>query len=98
MKQDAPQLRDEDLDHMDNASLPNGSVYTGQARSAQKDGQEIMVQHGTGTQVWPDGKKYEGDFRDGLAHGRGTLTHANGDIYMGEYQTDECHGYGAYIH
>ena len=83
---------------MDSALLPDGSTFTGQAKRDQRDGQEVMVQHGTGTQTWPDGKKYEGDFREGMLHGRGTLTHKNGDIYMGEYLKDQCHGYGAYIH
>lgn len=71
---------------MDEAALPDGSVYTGEAKRDMKDGSEIMVQHGTGTQTWTDGKKYEGDFRDGKLEGRGTLTHANGDYYIGEYK------------
>jgi hypothetical protein len=34
---------------MNNAALPDGSFYTGKAKSIIKDGEEVMVQHGTGT-------------------------------------------------
>ena len=36
---------------------------------------------GQGTQVWPDGAKYEGDWEDNKANGKGTFYHADGDIY-----------------
>lgn len=98
MKKESQELNDPNLEHMDNASLPDGSTYSGQAKRVIQNGVELMVQHGKGLQLWPDGKKYEGDFRDGMKHGKGTDTHANGDYYIGEYELDKCHGYGAYIH
>jgi hypothetical protein len=36
---------------------------------------------GLGVQLWPDGSKYEGMWRDGKCSGMGRMTHANGDIY-----------------
>ena len=43
------------------------------------------LRHGKGIMNWPDGSKYDGDFRNDLSEGRGIFYHANGDIYLGEY-------------
>jgi hypothetical protein len=39
------------------------------------------MRHGLGVQLWPDGSKYEGMWKDGKFNGKGRMTHANGDIY-----------------
>lgn len=37
-----------------------------------------------GIQIWPDGAKYEGYWRDNVAHGRGRFHHIDGDVYDGK--------------
>jgi hypothetical protein len=42
-----------------------------------------FIRHGFGIQVWPDGGKYQGQWRDGVACGRGIFIHVDGDVYNG---------------
>jgi len=37
----------------------------------------------SGTYTWPDGRKYEGEFKDGLKDGFGKLTWPTGKEYKG---------------
>lgn len=39
--------------------------------------------HGKGTQLWPDGAKYEGSWDNDRANGFGKFWHIDGDIYEG---------------
>jgi hypothetical protein len=41
------------------------------------------LKHGTGTSIWSDGSKYEGDWEYDKITGEGTFTYANGDLYEG---------------
>lgn len=41
--------------------------------------------HGKGRIEWPDGKFYEGDYKDDKKHGRGTFQWADGKKYDGEW-------------
>ena len=43
---------------------------------------------GWGTQVWPDGGKYEGEWLNNRANGKGQFWHADGDIYEGNWKDD----------
>jgi hypothetical protein len=52
-------------------------VYKGQIKNGER--------HGYGIQVWPDGAKYEGYWRDNMAHGRGKFYHIDGDVYDGKF-------------
>ena len=45
--------------------------------------------HGQGTETLPDGRKYEGEWKEGEKHGQGTWTHPDGDKYEGEFQEGE---------
>ena len=54
--------------------------------------------NGTGTFVWDDGDRYEGDFRSGLEDGYGTKYWSNGAVYRGEWVKGEMHGQGTYIY
>lgn len=71
--------------------LDNKSVYLGQwSRSGHRCGR--------GVQVWEDGAKYEGMWKEDMANGKGRLIHADGDVYFGEWLKDKAHGYGEYSH
>ena len=41
--------------------------------------------HGPGIQTWPDGRRYEGEWHNGIASGKGKYWHPNGDYYEGEF-------------
>ena len=56
------------------------------------------LRHGQGTQVWPDGARYEGEWRNNQANGFGKFWHADGDIYEGEWKDDKANGKGVYLH
>lgn len=57
-----------------------------------------QIRQGKGVQVWSDGSKYEGWWRDNKANGKGRLIHADGDVYEGEWKDDKAHGQGTYSH
>ena len=56
------------------------------------------VRHGRGIQIWPDGAKYSGYWKDDKAEGKGKLYHSDGDIYEGDWANDKPNGYGIYTH
>ena len=64
-----------------------GAIYSGQLIEVKDPEYEeaVFLKHGYGVQMWPDGAKYEGDWRNGMAEGQGTFYHANGDVYTGEF-------------
>jgi hypothetical protein len=47
-------------------------------------------------QVWEDGRKYEGEFKENLMWGFGTYKFKDGKTYEGYYHKDLKHGYGVY--
>ena len=71
--------------------LDNGAIYLGQWNQSG-------CRSGKGTQIWPDGSKYEGYWRHDMANGKGRLIHADGDVYEGDWTDDKAHGHGTYIH
>jgi hypothetical protein len=48
------------------------------------------------TYVWPDGDRYEGEFKNGRLHGYGAFFWRNGRSYEGEWQDDLPHGRGVF--
>ena len=46
--------------------------------------------------TYPDGSKYEGEWKDGKQHGQGTYSWHDGDQYVGEWKDDKPHGQGIY--
>ena len=71
--------------------LDNGAIYFGEWT---RDG----LRHGKGLQIWKDGSKYEGYWKNDMANGKGRLIHSDGDVYEGEWENDKAHGKGIYIH
>lgn len=59
-------------------------------------GKETYIRHGFGIQTWPDGAKYEGDWRNDMIQGKGTFVHPNGDLYYGMFYQDRANGKGTY--
>mmetsp|Transcript_24306 Transcript_24306/g.18484 ORF Transcript_24306/g.18484 Transcript_24306/m.18484 type:complete len:86 (+) Transcript_24306:102-359(+) len=47
---------EEGLSYVDELVFENGAVYKGYMKNGQR--------HGPGTQVWPDGAKYEGEWHN----------------------------------
>ena len=90
----------EGLQFIEELVFENGAVYKGNSHLINskigylKEG----LRHGPGTQVWPDGAKYEGEWQNNKANGRGKFWHADGDIYEGDWQDDKANGFGVYIH
>ena len=41
---------------------------------------------GQGTFKWPDGRKYEGGWKNGKQHGKGTYTATSGKSKTGEWE------------
>jgi len=53
--------------------------------------------NGQGTQIFSDGYKYVGEFKNGLRSGQGTATWAAlGDKYVGEFKDDKANGLGTH--
>ena len=74
------------------AVLNNGAKYSGEWDA------ETNKRDGFGVQLWADGSKYEGYWKDDMANGRGRLIHVDGDVYEGDWKDDKAHGKGKYIH
>ncbi len=47
-----------------------------------------------GTRTYPNGDKYDGEWKYNNMHGEGTYTSADGAKYVGEWEDDNKHGYG----
>ncbi|CAG9319523.1 unnamed protein product [Blepharisma stoltei] len=71
--------------------LENQAIYIGEWN---KDNQR----HGFGIQIWSDGSRYEGYWKNDQAHFKGRIIHADGEIYEGDWKNDKSHGVGIYIH
>jgi SH3-like domain-containing protein len=50
--------------------------------------------NGQGTVVLPDGRRYVGEFQDGIRTGRGLMMFPDGTKYLGDWQNDKPHGQG----
>jgi hypothetical protein len=53
--------------------------------------------NGRGIMMFPNGDRYDGEFKDGQRNGCGTFTFANGRSYMGQFQQDQLSGLGVWI-
>ena len=46
--------------------------------------------------MWNDGRKYVGEFQDGMRHGQGTYTMSDGSNYTGQWEGSMPNGEGVY--
>ena len=53
---------------------------------------------GQGTYIYPNGEKYEGDWKNGKYHGHGTYSWSNGNKYVGEWKGGNLNGQGTYTY
>ena len=67
--------------------LKNDVVYEGEWSTSG-------VIHGKGIAIYPDGRIYEGSWKDGVKSGKGRLVYANGDYYDGDWLNDLMDGHG----
>merc|ERR1712185_388796 len=56
------------------------------------------LKDGEGVFEYPDGSKYQGNWRHDKRHGDGVYWYPNGDIYSGEWRFGTKHGRGTFIH
>ena len=68
-------------------TLEDQSQYTGYFECGLKAGKE-------GVFVWPNGDRYQGEFRDGVMKGQGTFETISGYRYKGEWENNQRHGHG----
>ncbi len=47
-----------------------------------------------GSITFPNGQKYDGEFKNNKRNGQGTFTFPSGEKYVGEYKDDQPHGQG----
>jgi hypothetical protein len=50
--------------------------------------------HGKGTYVWPDGRKYQGDYINDKKDGHGYYEFGDGRRYDGQWLNGKMHGVG----
>ena len=50
--------------------------------------------NGQGTETYPDGSTYVGEFKDGKKYGQGTMTFPDGSKYVGEFKDGLPNGQG----
>ena len=56
------------------------------------NGTQEIIKFGLGTQVWPNGSKYVGNWRNNKANGKGEFIHYNNDTYQGDFEDDRANG------
>jgi hypothetical protein len=52
--------------------------------------------HGQGTETWPNGYIYKGEFKDSLWSGLGTLNFPDGSTYEGQWANGFMNGEGTF--
>lgn len=56
------------------------------------------MKYGVGQMIYPDGSRYEGDWKNDLKQGFGAYYYPNGDIYEGAWFKGKRHGLGTYFY
>jgi hypothetical protein len=55
------------------------------------------MREGKGSQLWPDGSLYEGDWKENSAWGLGKLTNKDGSYYEGQWMNNHANGIGVFV-
>ena len=87
-----PPQENNELEFRGMVTLENGAKYQGEWIKGTN------IRQGKGVQIWSDGSKYEGWWRNNKANGKGRLIHADGDVFEGQWKNDKAHGTGKYSH
>ena len=78
--------------YFDFFSVWQGTYWMGAGRT-YAGGWRRSLRHGVGTELWPNGDRFEGDFKDGKFHGSGTYL-TRGGKYVGEFVDGRKEGQG----
>ena len=54
--------------------------------------------HGTGVMYWPNGRKYEGEFKDDMREGQGKLITEEGKVFNGAWSKGRYMQEDTFIH
>jgi hypothetical protein len=84
----------------DSYCLEDGKMFElaeGGRAAMVKEVKNMMVREFSGREMlmFPNGKKFEGEWVEGLLIGKAKITHANGDTYIGDTYQFQRHGRGA---
>ena len=52
---------------------------------------------GRGVETWNDGRRYEGEFKNGKKDGEGNFEWGNGNKYIGSWRGGKQHGIGIWV-
>ena len=66
----------------------DGSSYEGQWINDKNEGE--------GKEIWPDGTKFEGSYKEGVKHGFGIFVWSNNCSYKGNFYNNAMDGIGCY--
>lgn len=75
----------------------NGSMYEGNFVKGEIEGKGSLFLLSLGFYTWPDGRTYEGQWKDNMMNGQGIFKWKDGKKYIGEYIADKKHGYGEFF-
>jgi len=67
--------------------LPNGSLYSGDIKYG-------VIRDGTGTNEWPNGDRYKGEWFNDSPHGQGIMLRKNQEEYHGQFAFGQYSGVG----
>lgn len=62
--------------------------YSGGLAAGQKDGYGVMI--------WPNGDRYEGEWKNDMQNGNGSFVYADGEKYEGQWKDGKKNGTGTY--
>merc|ERR1712032_255157 len=58
---------------------------------------EENIMDGNGVFEWPDGRTYDGEYKDDKKHGYGLFKWSDGRMYKGMWKTGKQHGEGLFF-
>ena len=98
---DYTDIRDKLIPYYKNLNAPKNPPPLKTSKKASKSSSpDPVATHnnldGHGTETYPDGGFYEGEFKNGRRHGKGRFSFVSGDIYEGDFRNDQLDGTGIY--